>query len=155
MFLGSLVCNLRCVAGWFPCSDVEGKQNRVETVLCSPSRCVCCMELMNSSSSASRRVCCMCSVVELREQSRLHGAPHRLRVGVFLRVLHAFWGLLRRFQVLFLLLTVLSRLILSRNVWSLHRHVSNASLLHCMVITVHTTHICHRIHAACMMFVVF
>ena len=68
----------------------------------------------------------MGGVVVVREQSRLHGALHRLRVGDFLRVLHAFWGLLRRVQMLFLLQTVLSRLILSRYVWNLHRHVSSA-----------------------------
>ena len=75
--------------------------------------------------------------------------------GVFLRVLHAFWGLLRRVQMLFLLRTVLSRLILSRYVWNLLRHVSSASLLLCMVITLHVTHIIHRIHTACMVLVVF
>ena len=85
---------------------------------------------MHGSMSLSPRVSCMGGVVVVREQFRLHGAPHRLRVYVFLRVLHAFWGLLRRVQVLFLLDTVLSRLILSRYVWSLHRHVSSASLLH-------------------------
>ena len=60
-----------------------------------------------------------------------------------------------RVQVLFLHRTVLLRLILSRFVWNLHRRVSSASLLLCMVITIHVTHIIHRIHTACMVLVVF
>ena len=124
VFLGSLACDLRCVAGW---------------------------RLMNGSMSPSPRVRCMCGVVVVQEQCRLHGALHRLRVGVCLRVLHAFWGSAEAgVQVLFLLRTVLSRLILSRFVWNLHRHVSSASLLLCMVITMHVTHIILRIHTACM-----
>ena len=68
--------------------------------------------------------------------------------GRFLRVLHAFWVLLRRVQVVILLShTVLSRATLpSRYVRTLHRHVSSASVLLCMVMTVHATHIIHRIH---------
>ena len=96
------------------------------------------------------------SVVGVRELSRLYVALHLLRVGVFLSVLHAFWGLLRRVQVLFFLSRiVLSRVTLSHHVWSLHRHVSSASVLLCIVITVHATHIIYRIHTACMVLVVF
>ena len=53
-------------------------------------RCVAGWRLMNGSMSPSPRGRCMGGVVVAREQPRLHGAPHRLRVGVFLRVLHAF-----------------------------------------------------------------
>ena len=61
--------------------------------------------------------------------------------GGLLRVLHA----LRRVQVLILRSrTVLSRVTLpSCYVWSLHRHVSGASVLLCMVMTVHATHLIH------------
>ena len=49
-------------------------------------------------------------------------------------------------------LTVLSRVTLpSRYVWSLHRHVSSALMLFCMVMSLHATHIIHRIHTVCMM----
>ena len=76
----------------------------------------------------------MGGVVVVREQSRLHGAPHGSGWAFFCVFYTLFGGLLRRVQLLFLLPTVLSRLILSRYVWSLHRHVSSASLLLCMVI---------------------
>ena len=56
-------------------------------------------------------------------------------------------ALLRRGQVVILMsLTVLFP---SPYVWSLHSLVSSASLLLCMVMTVHVTHMIHRIHAVC------
>ena len=108
---GSLVCDLRCVAGLRMICRVSRNVLDSEMHL----RRIAGWRLMKSSMSPSPRVRCMCGVVVVREQSRLHGAPHGLRVGVFLRALHAFWGLLRRVQMLFLLRTVLSRLILSRS----------------------------------------
>ena len=54
-----------------------------------------------------------------------------------------------------MILMSLTVLICPLYAWSLRCHVSSASPLLCMVITMHGTHIIHRIHTPCMVLVVF
>ena len=144
VFLGSLVCNLRCVAGRrMVCSSMARSSKVSSTFLESEDslRFVVGQRLMCCTMALSCTTGWVGCVVVVRELSSLHVALRLLRVGVFLRVLHAFWGLLRQVQVVFLLSrTVLSRVTLQCCfAWSSQ----------CM------RHMVHRIHTACMVLVFF
>ena len=143
MFLGSLRCNLRCVAGWrMVCRSMALNPTMSSSFLESEDslRCAVCQRLMCCTMALSCITGWVGSVVVVRELSRLHVALHLLRVGVFLRVLHAFWGLLRRVQVLFFLRTVLSCVILSRRA-ALHGHHNACDT--------HSSQNSYSVHGAC------
>ena len=54
-------------------------------------RCVACRRMICSSMAPSRRVGCMGGAVEVREHSRLHGAPHLHRVCFSACATRVFW----------------------------------------------------------------